>query len=95
MVRRVRADKGLREQVDLMPVSETAVAEAAEHGLDIKGYTHMIDSSAVNHVLNNHGNEKAEAARGQIGIKDSDFTDIINTLENPDKVIYGSRNNAK
>ena len=94
LVRRVRADKGLREQVDLMPVSETAVVEAAEHGLDIVGYTHMLDSSAVNHVLNNHGNAKSEAARGQIGVKDSDFTAIINALENPDKVIYGSQNNA-
>ena len=94
LVRRVRADKGLREQVDLMPVSETAVVEAAEHGLDIVGYTHMLDSSAVNHVLNNHGNAKSEAARGQIGVKDSDFTAIINALENPDKVICGSQNNA-
>ena len=95
LVRRVRADKGLREQVDLMPVADVAVAEAAEHGLDIAGYTHMLDSSAVNHVLNNHGNAASEAARGQIGITDSDFTAIINALENPDRVIYGSQNNAR
>ena len=63
--------------------------------MDIAGYIHMLDSSAVNHVLNNHGNAKSEAARGQIGIKDSDFAAIVNALENPDKVIYGSQNNAK
>ena len=95
LVRRLRENKGLREQVDLMPVSEIAAAEAAEHGMDIAGYIHMLDSSAVNHVLNNHGNAKSEAARGQIGIKDSDFAAIVNALENPDKVIYGPQNNAK
>lgn len=91
LVSRVRQDKTLNEQVDLMPVPEVAVKEAEKYGLNIKGFTRLIDSSAINHILNKHGNEKKEVARGQLPIRDKDFVDIIEVYNNPDKVVYGGK----
>lgn len=91
LVSRVRADKTLKESIDIIPVAPEAVAEAAAHGLDIEGYTHSIDSSAVNHVINRHGDAKTEANRGQIGITDSDFSAIADVANNPDAVVYGTK----
>ncbi|MDO8775193.1 MAG: LPD1 domain-containing protein [Burkholderiaceae bacterium] len=91
LVARVRADKSLKESIDIMPVAQEAVDEAAAHGLDIAGYTHSIDSSAVNHVIKNHGDDTSEARRGQLGITDADFDAIIQALQSPDKVVYGTK----
>ncbi|WP_395010405.1 LPD38 domain-containing protein, partial [Undibacterium sp.] len=79
--------------VKLMPVSNDAVQEALSNGLDISGYSHAIDGSSVAHVLNKHGNEKKENARGQIAIADKDFLIIPQIVNNPDYVVYGLKNN--
>lgn len=50
-------------------------------------YTHTIDRSSFNHVLNNHGNERIEEGRGQLAITESDFELIIDVLNQPDEII--------
>ncbi|PJK03982.1 hypothetical protein CO612_07685 [Lysobacteraceae bacterium NML71-0210] len=87
-----KADKRYTESHELMGVSESEVAEARENGLDILGYKHAVDGSAIRHVFKNHGNAKKEAARGQIAITDADFERIPEILESPDKRIYGLKN---
>jgi hypothetical protein len=42
-------------------------------GHDLQGYKRVLDSFAVRHVFKNHGNDKTEALRGQIGVVAEDF----------------------
>lgn len=92
LVDEVMADKTIRKQLDLMPVSATEIQEAGKYGLDLNGYTHLIDSSAINHILKNHGNSKREQARGQIAIDKYDIANLPEIIQNPDTVVYGLKN---
>lgn len=67
--------------------------KAKEAGLDIAGYDHAVDMSAVRHVRNNHGNAKIEKQRGQIAVSDEDLRRIPELLANPDKVVFGTKTN--
>lgn len=92
LVSKVRGSGQLTESVDLMPVSETEVKDAAANGLNIKGFKHAIDGSAIRHVINGHSNEKRETARGQLPVTDADFEAIPDVVSAPDYVIYGLKN---
>jgi len=61
-------------------------------GVDITGYRHVIDTSAVKHIRNRHGAEAAERARGQIPLTDEDIAHIPDLLSSPDKVVFGTKN---
>ena len=87
-----KADPRHTNRYDLFPVAPEAVAEAAQFGLDINGYTHAIDGSAIRHSIKSHGNAKKEAARGQIAITDADFEAIPDILSAPDTAVYGLKN---
>lgn len=79
--------------VNYMPVSDAMVAQAKEHGLDLDGYVHVLDHNAVNHVIKNHGDAKAEQNRGQVQVTDSDFQTIVDVIANPDNVEFGLKTN--
>lgn len=38
------------------------------HGSDVQGFAHVIDGSAIRHIMNRHFNEKVEITRGQIAL---------------------------
>jgi hypothetical protein len=88
----VRSDKAYTGLHDIVSVTPEAVEEARAHGLNIEGFTHAIDGSAIRHTLKNHGNERIELARGQIPITDADFAAIPDILARPDKTVYGMKN---
>jgi hypothetical protein len=44
-------------------------------------------------VIKNHENEKTEASRGNVPIKDEDFEHIPEIIEHPDFVIFGAKRN--
>jgi len=93
--RAISAVRGSRQHTDsyeLMPVGDAQVADAAKHGLDIAGYRHVIDGSALRHTMKNHGNAKVEQARGQVAITDADLESIPDILAAPDKTSYGLKN---
>lgn len=46
-----------------------------------------IYADEITHTLKNHGNEAAEAKRGQIAITRDDIASYINYVENPDKQV--------
>jgi uncharacterized membrane protein YbhN (UPF0104 family) len=71
-------------------VSGWLVREAGVAGLDIAGFRHVIDTSAVRHIKNRHGNEKIEHARGQLVISDEDILKIPLILCAPDQLIFGA-----
>ncbi len=55
-------------------------------------YKHSIDRSSLNHIIKNHGNEKFEEKRGQLALKDLDFENILNIINNPDEIIATPKN---
>ena len=57
-------------------------------GIDLTGYERVIDSSGINHILKNHGDEVTEAKRGQIGITRNDISRIPEIVESPDDIQY-------
>jgi len=82
-----RADKTTHLQVDLGDVSTPVKDALTQAGVDVEGYHHSMDTSAVRHMLNRHGDEKAEAARGQLPVTEEDIRAIPQILAIPDRVI--------
>jgi hypothetical protein len=61
-------------------------------GIDLTGYERVIDSSGINHILKKHGDEVAEAKRGQIAISKDDIAHIPEIVESPDDIKYVGKN---
>ena len=76
-------------------VSPVLAENAKEHGYDIDGYRHTIDNYSVKHIRNEHGDAEQETARGQIAITDDDIKNIPTVLQNPDYIVYGTKNKLK
>jgi len=66
---------------------------AKANGIDLTGYMHNIDTSAIRHIFNNHGDVKAEDKRGQIAITDEDIKTLPNyIINNYDYIAFGLKN---
>ncbi|MCC7462091.1 MAG: hypothetical protein IT480_06460 [Gammaproteobacteria bacterium] len=75
-------------------VHPDAAKAFAGAGVDVSGYRHVIDSSAVRHALNRHGDATTEAARGRhLAITEDDFARIPEVVSTPDKVAYIGKTN--
>lgn len=64
-------EKLWKDYAPVSPLAATRIKEAT--GLDVSGYQHTLDEASVNHILNEHGDARREAAQGQIAIKADDF----------------------
>ena len=85
-------EKGtFKDSVKIGKVANWLVDEALNHGLNIDGYEHSIDVSAIKHIIKNHGDEKSEKSRGQIAIEEKDIQSIPNVVSNPDYIVFGSK----
>jgi len=82
------------QKADLGPVADW-VAQAVKDklGVDVSDYRHILDGSAVRHIITNHYNARAEARRGNIALTDADLLALSQLLETADKVIFGTKNN--
>lgn len=58
---------------------------------DVGSFEHSMDSSAVRHVRNAHGDAKQEAARGQIAITDEDLRSAPQVIFAPDRYVLGAK----
>jgi hypothetical protein len=70
-----QATRGIADRLlihPMGPVPAAARIEAAT-GLAVAGYAAVMDNYAVRHTLRQHGNGKAELARGQLPIDEDDF----------------------
>ena len=74
-------------------VSPQLSTAAKEHGLNIDGYIHNIETSAVQHTRKRHGIPQREERRGQLAVTDDDFKNIPQIIYNPDFVAFGAKNN--
>jgi len=72
-------------------VENWLVEDAKKTGLNIEGFEHEITRKFMTHVLDEHGDTKKEAARGQIAINVKDFEKILDIIQSPDYVLFGGK----
>ena len=83
----VASDKSAQKAaLNFGPVDEQARALAAAHGVDINGYSHIIDAQHARKIMRDHGNATAEARRGQIAITPEDFARAPDIIRSADQV---------
>jgi hypothetical protein len=58
---------------------------------DVGGFEHSMDSSAVRHARNEHGDARKEAARGQIAITDDDLRTAPQVIFAADRYVLGAK----
>ena len=86
-------EKGsFKDSVKIGKVPQWLSDEAMKHGLNIQGYEHAIDVSAIKHIKNIHGDEKKEKSRGQVTITDNDIQMVPLIVGNPDYIVFGAKN---
>ncbi len=79
----------------LCDVSDKQAKEIFElTGIDVKGYTWTIENFFLYHTLKEHGNNTKEQKRGQIAINISDFENIQDIINNPDKITLSEGKNS-
>jgi len=62
---------------------------ARENTLHIERFTHIVDTSAIRHILTRHGDAK-EKARGGIPLARTDIELIPHILSEPNQVAFGA-----
>jgi len=73
-------------------VTNELVFAAKKYGLELAGFSHGLDSSAVNHIKNRHGNPQQEELRGQIAVTQEDYAALPDIVYAPDFVAFGAKN---
>ena len=91
----IKAAKNSEEKkAYIADISDELMKDAKKHGYDLTGYTHNIDSSAVNHIFNHHGNEEKESKQGQIAVTEEDIKTLPKKIiDSYDFVAFGGKNN--
>lgn len=79
------------QKAELGPVTPWLAQAARENGLEIEGFTHTIDGSALRHIMTEHGDVAGEAARGQIAVTAADLHAIPDIVAHPDFVAFGDK----
>ena len=74
---------------------ETARRVLDDTGVDIAGYNAVIPSDAVRHIFKNHGDSKAENARGQVAITPETAARIPEVLSDPDRVMLSPQTDGR
>ncbi len=61
-------------------------------GFDLSGFERILDNYGVRHTIKSHGNEVAEAKRGQIAVTLADIERIPAIVSSPDRVFTDGKN---
>ncbi len=86
-VRKVLAEKGKFQRIELGGLSEKQITQINENlKINLEGFKRVLDNSGVLHSFKEHGTERTEKPRGQIPIEVIDFSRIKEIVENPDKI---------
>jgi len=64
-------------------------------GIDVLNRTHILTDYDIRHIIKRHGNSIAEFQRKQIVIEKRDVLNIIDIINNPDKIIRGNINRTE
>ena len=66
-----------------------------ELGIDIQGFSAIINGNDVRHIIKEHGDSSKEMARGQVGVKPEDIALIPQLLSSPDKIFLSPNFDGK
>lgn len=71
--------------------AELAAEVLAATGLDVRGFSLVLDRSGIQHTFKKHGlaNAASEIAQGQIPIEEFDFVTLAEWLATPERVCPG------
>jgi len=83
------ADK--KVEINFGEVANAALIKG-QTGIDLAGYERTLDNYGVRHTIKKHGNELAEAPRGQIAVTADDFDLIPLITSEPDRVFLDGKN---
>lgn len=92
LIAKSKEQGSFKDSVKIGKVPQWLSDEAMKHGLNIQGYEHAIDVSAIKHIKNIHGDEKKERSRGQVAITDNDIQMVPLIVGNPDYIVFGAKN---
>lgn len=81
-----------RQTQEIIGEVENAALILEKTGLDVRGYTRIIDNYGVRHTMKQHGNEAKEIKRGQIAVKLDDFSKIALITSDPDDIFADGKN---
>lgn len=77
-------------------VTERQLEDLINKGLDIdERFIHSIDTSAIQHNQNTHGNEIKESKKKQIAVQAGDYLRIIDIIRNYDYVMVSKDKSKK
>jgi hypothetical protein len=83
------------ETVHLLEIGSISNYEAEliryKTGLNVSGYTRIIDNYGIKHTLKQHGKAELEQLRGQLPIIPSDF-ELIPQIVKTENIIYSGKN---
>lgn len=86
-VRNAVNSRSSNERLYLGKIPESTVQKVREEtGLDISGFSSIMNGGEVRHALKNHAQTDTEVARGQVGITEEDFERLPEILADPDSV---------
>jgi hypothetical protein len=87
-VEQVLREPGVYRWLDLGDREGENPEWAAQHGLDLTGFKHVIDSNAINHIIAHHGldDSGSESQRGQVALTAGDFEKLRQVYADPDSV---------
>ncbi|RRD43545.1 hypothetical protein EII18_03095, partial [Comamonadaceae bacterium OH3737_COT-264] len=81
---------GNKAFIEIAPVSDEVAARIKQQaGLDVAGFSHSLDESAIRHIIGHHGNQALERARGQEAVTENDFARLPEVVAAPDKIERG------
>jgi len=84
------------QKADLGEASPWLVQQAAEKAhLQIAGCRHVIDGSAVRHIIKRHTNAAVEKSRGQLPLTEADIEAIPLVIASADRVVFGTKTRLK
>ncbi len=85
------ADKQTRGSTEVRPVNAKEIADIKEVvGVDVSKAIHEVTSDDLRHTINQHGDVKKEAKRGQIAVTVSDLERIPEILDSYDRIEKGT-----
>lgn len=78
--------------VDLVEISaDLAEKILTATGVDVSGFTLSIDNYGILHTLERHGNPVREKARGQLAVTKTDFTRLLDIVNDYDSIRFDKR----
>lgn len=74
--------------------SARVAALTGVEAVELQRYDWAVDRNAVGHIARKHGDEAAEAARGQIAVTPADYAMLPLIVARPDEIVYGGVSDA-